>query len=333
MGNPDPQDRIDQDEVRETAPAAAPPTTPSGGSPPMHRRPLLYVALLVFLGAFAGAFVLLSGSEDASAEVILEPTAASGADPFTESVATEEVELAGGEVEQVSGGGASVESVDGSTPGLYGGTGEEAVCDPEALVAFLEDNPDKAAAFAAPLAIKPKDIGDYVASLTPVILREDTRVTNHGFTGTVANPFQAVLQAGTAVMVDDLGIPRVRCACGNPLAEPEEAASPEFSGEQWQDFDSGRLAAVAPAAEPIETFELTNVNTGETYEQAAGGVGGDPRDLVFDFGGVGSLRIGMSAERGRGGDRSRARVHPAQFRDRLLTRVLCELRLARRPRD
>ncbi len=156
MGNPDPQDRIDQDEVRETAPAAAPPTTPSGGSPPMHRRPLLYVALLVFLGAFAGAFVLLSGSEDASAEVILEPTAASGADPFTESVATEEVELAGGEVEQVSGGGASVESVDGSTPGLYGGTGEEAVCDPEALVAFLEDNPDKAAAFAAPLAIKPQ---------------------------------------------------------------------------------------------------------------------------------------------------------------------------------
>ncbi len=91
-------------------------------------------------------------------------------------------------------------------------------------------------------------------------------------------------------MVDDLGIPRVRCACGNPLAEPEEAASPEFSGEQWQDFDSGRLAAVAPAAEPIETFELTNVNTGETYEQAAGGVGGDPRDLVFDFGGVGSLQ-------------------------------------------
>ena len=259
-------------------------------------RPLLYASIAACLAAFAVTFVLLTRSDEAEAEVILEPTASTGEDPFTDSVAMEDIpEVRAGDVELVSGGGESVESVTGSSPGLYGGTGEEAVCDAEALVAFLEENPDKAAAFAEPLAIRPDDIGDYVSKLTPVVLREDTRVTNHGFTDGTANPFQAVLQAGTAVMVDDRGIPRIRCACGNPLAEPDEAGgTPEFKGEQWEDFDNERLVAVSESEEPVESFELVDVNTGESYEQAVGGGGGDPRDLVFDFGGVGALRIGMT---------------------------------------
>ena len=192
-----------------------------------------------------------AGSEEAAgAEVILEPTASTGSDPFTDSVANDKVEeltsggteLAGDPIDEISGGDASVESVEGAAPGLYGGTGEEATCDPEALVEFLKSNPDQGAAFAEALGITVKEIPDYVASLTPVLLREDTRVTNHGYADGQATPFQAVLQAGTAVMVDDRGVPRVRCACGNPLAEPEAADSaPEFTGEQWDGFDQARL--------------------------------------------------------------------------------------------
>ncbi|GAP52775.1 serine/threonine protein kinase [Streptomyces azureus] len=52
------------------------------------------------------------------------------------------------------------------------------------------------------------------------MLRADTGVTNHGFRAGRAAVLQAVLQAGTAVLVDDRGVPRVRCACGNPLRPP-----------------------------------------------------------------------------------------------------------------
>ena len=35
-----------------------------------------------------------------------------------------------------------------------------------------------------------------------------------------------VLQAGTAVMVDDRGVPRAKCSCGNPLREPIPGTDP-----------------------------------------------------------------------------------------------------------
>jgi hypothetical protein len=302
----------------------AEPERAPGAEPPSERRwrvPLA-LGLVVLLAAGVAAFFVLSGSEEAAgAEVILEPTASTGTDPFTDSVANEEVEeitsggteLAGDPVEGISGGDASVESIEGAAPGLYGGTGEEATCDPEALVEFLEQNPEQGAAFAEVLGITPDQIPDYVAGLTPVLLREDTRVTNHGFAAGQATPFQAVLQAGTAVMVDDRGVPRVRCACGNPLAEPDAAeSSPEFGGEQWEGFDQGRLVAVAPSPERVESFELVDVTTGETYEQTAGSLG-DVRDLVVDFGGIGNLRLGMTAKEASAATGLGVEVGPSRF--------------------
>ena len=45
-------------------------------------------------------------------------------------------------------------------------------------------------------------------------------MTNHSFVGGRAVGYQAILQAGTAVLVDSSGRPVVRCRCGNPLLEP-----------------------------------------------------------------------------------------------------------------
>ena len=56
----------------------------------------------------------------------------------------------------------------------------------------------------------------YLRGLTSVVLRADTQVTNHGFRDARVTGFQSVLQAGTAVLVDNRGVPRVRCACGSP---------------------------------------------------------------------------------------------------------------------
>ena len=105
--------------------------------------------------------------------------------------------------------------------GLYGGSGDSHVCDPQQLIAFLQQHPDKASAWASILGISPSGIANYVNSLTPVVLTVDTLVTNHGFRNGRATTLQSVLQAGTAVMVDATGTPRVKCNCGNPLTPPQ----------------------------------------------------------------------------------------------------------------
>ncbi len=127
----------------------------------------------------------------------------------------------------------TVALINGTTPGLYGGTGAE-TCDPAQLKAFLGANPDKAAAWVGALNADPNlrwgngqkltvaEIPVYIDNLIPTVLQQDTRVTNHGFADGTATPFQAVLQRGTSVFVDRFGVPRARCLCGNPLLPPKQ---------------------------------------------------------------------------------------------------------------
>jgi hypothetical protein len=151
--------------------------------------------------------------------------------------------------------------VAGDQPGLYGGSNELGVCDKEELISFLENNTDKRAAFVGVLDIS--DVGQYIESLTPVILTGDARVTNHGFENGRATPFQSVLQAGTAVLVDDRGVPRVRCACGNPLAPAALATSkPNYTGDSWPGFDPGRIIVIQPTPAPITQLNIINISNG-----------------------------------------------------------------------
>jgi len=100
--------------------------------------------------------------------------------------------------------------------GLYGGSGINA-CDIEGLIGFLAANPDQAAAWAGVHGIEPPDIDAYVRSLSPGFLIDDVNVLNHTFANGEAQSIPTTLAAGTAVLVDSDGVPRVRCKCGNPL--------------------------------------------------------------------------------------------------------------------
>jgi hypothetical protein len=102
----------------------------------------------------------------------------------------------------------------------FGGSGSNRVCDRDKLIKFLAANPERMAEWARVLGVEPRigAVKKYIARLHPVTLSRDTQVTNHAFTNGRAVPFQAILQAGTAVLVDKYGVPVVRCYCGNPLA-------------------------------------------------------------------------------------------------------------------
>lgn len=103
--------------------------------------------------------------------------------------------------------------------GLFGGSGVNA-CDVTGLKGFFAANPDKAEAFAQVHSLEVHLIDSYLDLLTPGFLLADTPILNHGFRDGEPYAINAILEAGTAVLVDSQGIPRVRCKCGNPLLTP-----------------------------------------------------------------------------------------------------------------
>jgi hypothetical protein len=246
------------------------------------RSPWVLGAIAVAVGVVLGAIAVVvfwpdgSGAEAVTLARADEP----GADPFTESVQTgavlaiEEpaVEAAGAvRAELPPDDTTSVLVATGTEPGLYGGSGDLQVCDATKLVGFLNENPDKAAAFSGVLGIAPDGIAGYVASLTPVVLLSDTLVTNHGFQDGQAVAFTSVLEAGTAVMVDPQGVPRVKCNCGNPLSPPKVVPTADWDveGNPWEGFDTASVTGVV-GGDTVEELTLCDLVTGERYTVPVG---------------------------------------------------------------
>lgn len=156
----------------------------------------------------------------------------------------------------------------GGTPGLYGGTGAE-TCNAGQIVSFLGQNPDKAAAWVGALNADPNlrwgtgqpltvaEIPLFMANLLPVVLQADTWVTNHGFSGSAATPFQSMLQRGTSVFVDRYGVPRVRCLCGNPMLPPKAIDNPRPQGDPWEGFGETPPATITPEPQPLSELQVT----------------------------------------------------------------------------
>jgi hypothetical protein len=245
-----------------------------GESGAVGAKTLGLVALAVVLVIGGVAAVLLVGGSDDSAgasEVFLEPVSTTGDNPFMPSAGTDEDGVTPPPSATASPG--SVATYSGDLPGLYGGTRNNAACDAAKIVSFLAANADKARAWAGALGIATSDIRSYVAGLTPVILRADAWVTNHGFENGVANEIPAVLQAGTAVLVDRYGVPAVKCFCGNPLTTPRVYSSPTYTGTRWPGFAPTSVTVIQKTTIVIDTFTLVDPRTGETFTRPAGSTG------------------------------------------------------------
>ncbi|WP_424852684.1 DUF6777 domain-containing protein [Streptomyces sp. SAI-170] len=216
------------------------------------------VALTTALLA-TGCAVELAQSAGAGEEVLLQPVAAQGPDPFTGST-------------DASGAGPDTRasrpaeppsrprSVSGATPGLYGGMERAGSCDVPRQIEYLTADPARARAFADVEGITPQAVPGYLRGLTPVVLRADTQVTNHGYRDGRATAFPSVLQSGTAVLVDTRGVPRVRCACGNPLLPPTATdRAPATKGSAWSGYRPSQVVVVTPAPEVITHITIIDV--------------------------------------------------------------------------
>jgi hypothetical protein len=258
------------------------------------------VAVVVAAAITVGGIVITRGS---SAEAVsLESADNAGKDPFTASVAIGPAADFPGNVEAIVATTRKSLPTDpktktlvatGTKPGLYGGSGDVHVCKPDQLVAYLKKNPSKAAAWAKVLGIDSSGIQKYVASLTPVVLTSDTLVTNHGYHDGHATSLQSVLQAGTAVMVDATGTPRVKCNCGNPLTSPQVLSPTNTTGTRWTGY-SPEQVVVVHGGTTVTNLTLININTGDTYDTPVGSGGGEFVALGLTQGGA-STAISVSS--------------------------------------
>ncbi|MFB7614850.1 DUF6777 domain-containing protein [Kitasatospora sp. NPDC056181] len=218
----------------------------------------------------------------AANEVALQTPSDQGPAPFTQSVETTGVTAPqptsaapaspGGSTKTTAAASPTgIHSVQGSSAGLYAGSMSKPACDVDRLISMTSTG-DTGRAWASAQGISQADIPAYLRSLTSAYLRVDTRVTNHAYKGGASVAYQSVLQAGTSVLVDAQGVPRVRCACGNPLGPPTLVTDAKYTGTSWAGFHPSTLVVVVPAPQPVKEFILVNVSTGGWFARVTGQV-------------------------------------------------------------
>ncbi|NUR02314.1 MAG: hypothetical protein HOY79_38995 [Streptomyces sp.] len=266
-----------------SGPPSQPPGSGSGTPSPPPRRPwwrsaprvAVLTTVVVAAVVLAVVFSRSGGGSGKGGEVFLQAAGKTGPEPFTQSTATDSSAPAVPASPATGSAPANaVRAVDGAAPGLYGGTRNVSSCDVERQIKALQAAPPKNNAFASVADVTPSQVPAYLRALTPVQLRMDTRVTNHGYRDGAATSYQAVLQAGTAVLVDGHGVPRVRCACGNPLTPPvAQQTTPKQTGDSWPSYRPSNVVVVTPAPQIIDIFVIYDPDHGEWISRQRGDTG------------------------------------------------------------
>lgn len=252
---------------------------PGGARTPWWRSKAVLVSSGVIVAAAVAVFFIAHNNK--TGEIFLQSATAEGKDPFTASTAKTPPSSATASPTPMGGGSDNARKVAGSAPGIYGGSQNVSSCDVERQIRFLEQDQAKGRAFASVLQTDPGKLATTLRSgMTPVLLRADTRVTNHGFKDGAATQFQSVLQAGTAVLVDDKGLPRVRCACGNPLTPPKAfGGKTKPQGQSWPGYQPSGVVVVTEADTVLQSIVLYDPETGSWFERQTGTTGDEDKSV------------------------------------------------------
>jgi len=219
------------------------PRPPSAGT-----RWVLAGAAAALLLAAAAAWAGLTTAEPPPA-VRLEGIGVGALSPYTATVGADRP----GTVPPAGVGGHRT----GDDPALYARAGSEPACDVAALAAALAADPARQRAWSGALGL-PGPTG-----LVPVLLRADLAAEEHGFVDGADVDAPVILQAGTAVLVDARGEPRVRCSGGGPLTagEPPQPTG-GVDGRPWPFYQPVDVVAVAPAATPLPALSVLDLTAG-----------------------------------------------------------------------
>ncbi len=213
-------------------PLPPPPSRPSRGRRPLAAKIVAGLIAAGLVAGGAGTWIALSGS---STEAAVQTTSFAGANPTTSPFGTDAPQVA-----TVAATGPQ----SGDTAAMYAVTTPPA-CTTAEYLSDLQADPAKLAAFGGVFGLGPADVPAFVDSLSPVVLRAATSVTDHPFTEGAFVEQPAVLAPGTAVLVNSYGEPTVKCFNGNPLTAGSPAAD---------------AVTVTPSAQAMTQFRFTTVD-------------------------------------------------------------------------
>jgi hypothetical protein len=267
---PEPAARPTEPAVRPPEPVGPPPPEPApapGGHGRFDRKKIIAAAaaLVVLLGLVAGGLYLHARGDRT---VTLLGLDAPGDDPFAPNLV-----LNGSIAPTARYGPGASRTPTGDLDGLYFDNSGSPSCNRAPLDGLLRSDPRLAAAWSGPLGVPSAGAAGYLSALTPARLRADARMTAYHYSDGAATSYPAVLQAGSAVLVDDRGIPRVRCADGGPLAGPQPVADPYYGGADWTGFDPAAMLEVRPAATAVREFGLVDNAGLAPFRRPAGSTG------------------------------------------------------------
>jgi hypothetical protein len=248
------------------------------------------------LATLAGVVIvkrgIVFGHQHTPDTLVLAAANAPGDDPFISSVVINSPPVSAAADQQIATTNEQlptsqergVRLVSGTHPGLYGDVGIQNPCDAASITNALYSHSDRVQVWAQTQSIQADQIQFYMNTLTPVVMTADTWVTSHRYSRARAVSFQAILQAGSAVMIDPAGVPRVQCASGNPLSPPasENITTLPQSGTSWPGYSAQNVVAIeytnAPSsfADPVPTspasqFSLIDLSNGNPLPRKTGG--------------------------------------------------------------
>jgi tRNA A-37 threonylcarbamoyl transferase component Bud32 len=278
-------------------PVQAPPQATPPPSPPerSRRRRWPWFAGAGVAAAAATAVVVFLGvlrAPSTQADLTLEGAGVAGAGAFAPDFRAGPTPSSGGS--SLPAGIVDTGAVSGATEGIYRAVKGGSPCDRDGLSAFFMQNPSIADLWVRAVAGDPvlatteafrsvtaTTLPGYIAALTPVLLRADTQVTAFARTADAVAARQSVLQAGTAVLVDERGLPRLRCHGATPLTSPaRNTPTANRAGDPWPGFELRATVVMTPAANPLHQFGLADPTGATIFRRPAGSAGAKDIDQV-----------------------------------------------------
>lgn len=153
------------------------------------------------------------------------------------------VQSAAGTLPTVAEAEKGIQDANGDTAGLYGGQLGSAQCNTEALIEGITDSGFR----QQWVDMTGQSVKAFLEGKTGVVLLHDTYVARD-----LPSPDgewltqDAVLQAGTPVMVDDTGVPVVSCSTGTPLSQPTSDFTPARVDRTADWYRKSRVTNVSP---------------------------------------------------------------------------------------
>ena len=98
------------------------------------------------------------------------------------------------------------------------------------------------------------------------MLRADVLVDEHEWKGSADATYPAVLQAGSAVLVDDARPAQGALHQRQPARTPDDALGDDLAGTPWRWFAPSAVATVNPADRPLPAFPAIDLESGAAVQ-------------------------------------------------------------------